>query len=328
MKTGGLDLTPNDIAAGAHACVSWIPSGVYRLGSDRHYREEQPARDVRVMGFWIERTAVTNAAFAAFVDATSYITVAERPLDPAAYPGVDPRMLVPGALVFRTSAGPVNLRDVSQWWFYVPGACWRCPEGPGSDLSGRAGHPVVQVAFEDAAAYAAWRGMALPSEAEWEAAARGGLERAEFVWGDAFLPAGRHMANTWQGEFPWQNSCEDGHAGTSPVTYYPPNGYGIYDMAGNVWEWTRDPYFVGDRRYAAGHPCCVPNRTIDLAVDASSNKTAFSAGLTSNVIKGGSFLCAPNYCRRYRPAARQPQMIDTATNHIGFRCVAHGDGPR
>jgi formylglycine-generating enzyme required for sulfatase activity len=298
------------------AGMVWIPAGTYRVGSDRHYKEEAPSHDATLPGFFIEIFAVTNAEFAAFAAATGYVTVAERPLNPASYPGVDPALLRPGALVFHMTDGPVNLRDPGQWWSYVPGACWSHPEGPGSHLAGRDDHPVVQIAFEDAAAYAEWRGRALPTEAEWEVAARGGLPAASYVWGDEFTQEGRHMANTWQGSFPYENLREDGRTGTTPVGSYPPNGYGLYDMAGNVWEWTAD-------WYAAGHapdkpsPCCTPASPIEASYDALQPEIR----IPRKVIKGGSFLCAPSYCRRYRPAARQPQMVDTATNHIGFRCV-------
>ena len=301
---------------GAREGMVWIPGGTYRLGSDVHYAEERPAHDVTVRGFWMDAATVTNAQFAAFVAATGYVTVAERPLDPAAYPGADPALLVPGALVFRMTRGPVDLRDVSQWWAYVPGANWRHPEGPGSDIGDRAEHPVVQVAYEDAAAYAAWRGAALPTEAEWEIAARGGLHGAEYCWGDSLTPGGRHMANIWQGEFPWQNTAEDGFVRTAPVKSFPANGYGLFDMAGNVWQWTTD-WYAARRAPETSDACCAPGR----AREASYDPAQPAIRIPRKVIKGGSFLCAPSYCRRYRPAARHPEMIDTATSHIGFRCV-------
>jgi len=256
---------------------------------------------------------VTNAEFRRFVKATGHVTVAERPPDPGDYPDADPALLVPGSLVFRRTRGPVDLRDWRNWWAWVPGACWRHPEGPGSTLHGRDRHPVVQVAHADAAAYAAWAGKALPSEAEWEYAARGGLEGAVFTWGDEFAPKRRMMANTWQGEFPWQNLLLDRYEGTSPVGTFPPNGYGLHDMAGNVWEWTTD-YFAPSHPDEAARPCCVPR-----------NPQVTSPGLQERiprrVIKGGSHLCAPSYCLRYRPAARQGEAVDTATGHIGFRCI-------
>lgn len=210
-------------------CLTHVPGGIFTMGSDLHYPEERPAHRVRIGAFWIEPTAVTNRQFAAFVAATEYVTVAERPLDTAQYPGADPAMLVPGSLVFRKTGGPVDTRDIRHWWHWTPGACWRRPEGPGSDVKGREDHPVVQVAFEDAEAYARWAGLALPTEAEWEFAARGGLDGAEFAWGDELTPGGVHRANTWQGRFPWENRLEDRFAGTCPVRSFPPNGYGLYD---------------------------------------------------------------------------------------------------
>src|SRR3954468_15926511 len=225
----------------------WIPGGTFLMGSDDFYPEERPAHRVTVDGFWMDEHSVTNAEFRRFVKAIGYITVAERPPGPGDYPGVDPTMLVPGSLVFRRPPNPVSLKIQNAyrtWWIYVPGACWKHPEGPGSSIGGRERHPVVHVAYEDAEAYAAWAGKALPSEAEWEFAARGGLEGATYVWGDEFAPKGRMMANTWQGEFPWQNLKADGYEGTSPVGSFPPNGYGLYDMAGNVWQWTSD-FFAG-----------------------------------------------------------------------------------
>jgi formylglycine-generating enzyme len=264
------------------ADLRWIPAQTFTMGSDRHGPEEAPARPVAVDGFSLERHPVTNAQFARFVRETGYRTVAERPLDPADFPGAPPENLVPGSMVFVGTPGPVDLRHLSQWFAWTPGAHWRRPEGRGSSLAERADHPVVHVAHEDAAAYAAWAGRALPTEAEWEAAARGGLDGAEFTWGDE---ARDGMANHWHGAFPWR--AEPGYGATTPVGRFPPNGYGLVDMAGNVWEWTADP---------AGHD-------------------------SHRVVKGGSFLCADEYCLRYRPAARRPQPIDTGMSHIGFRCV-------
>jgi formylglycine-generating enzyme required for sulfatase activity len=262
---------------------------------------------VVVDSFWIDACPVTVAEFAAFVQETGYVTVAERPPDTSVYPYADPALLVPGSLVFRRTRGPVDLRDYRNWWAYVPGASWRHPEGPGSTTAGRERHPVTHVAHEDALAYAAWCGKSLPSEAEWEFAARGGLDRAIFAWGDSFAPAGRLMANTWQGEFPWQNLGLDGFESTSPVGSFPPNGLGLYDMTGNVWEWTADA-FPPDHSLVQSCPNCVPSLPV-------------VESIPRHVIKGGSHLCAPNYCLRYRPAARQGEAVDTSTCHIGFRCV-------
>ncbi|APT59876.1 sulfatase-modifying factor 1 [Roseomonas gilardii] len=300
--------------------MRWIPGGRFTMGSDHHYAEERPAHPVRVAGFWMDATPVTNAAFARFVTATGYVTLAERPLDPALYPDAIPALLVPGALVFRMTDGPVDTRDVRNWWSYTPGACWNRPEGPGSLLDGRDDHPVVHVAHEDAAAYAAWAGKALPTEAEWERAARGGLEGAEYAWGEEMTPGGVHMANTWQGPFPWRNFAADGFAGSSPVGSFPPNGYGLSDVTGNVWEWTEDWYAA---RHAAdpGKLCCAPANPRGAPVEGSYDPRQPAIRIPRKVVKGGSFLCAPSYCRRYRPAARQPQMVDSAMSHLGFRCL-------
>jgi formylglycine-generating enzyme len=281
------------------------------MGSEAFYPEERPVRHVEVDGFWMDEHPVTAAEFRRFVRETGYVTVAERPLDPADYPSADPDLLVPGSLVFRKSSGPVRLDDWSTWWEYKPGAFWKRPTGRGSTINGRDRHPVVQVGYEDAEAYAAWVGKELPTEAEWEYAARGGLDGAVFSWGDEEYPDGRPMANTWQGRFPWENLRADGHEGTSPVGSFPPNGYGLYDMCGNVWEWTTDPYTSGH----AEKPCCAP-------------RVLPGERFPRKVIKGGSHLCAPSYCLRYRPAARQSETVDTATSHIGFRCVVRDPPPR
>jgi sulfatase modifying factor 1 len=280
-----------------HDGMTWVPGGEFAMGSEDFYPEEGPVRRVGVAGFWIDERPVTVAEFRRFVKATGHVSVAERPLDPADYPDAEPEALVPGALVFRRSRGPVDLRDFRHWWSYVPGATWERPEGPASDTYTRGHHPVTQVAYEDAQAYAAWVGKSLPTEAEWEYAARGGLDGAAFAWGDEFDPA---MANTWQGEFPWQSERP---AGTSAVGSYPANGYGLYDMTGNVWEWTCDEPANG---HAPAAPCCGPE----------AEET-----IPRRVIKGGSHLCAANYCLRYRPAARQFEAVDTSTGHIGFRCI-------
>jgi len=297
----------------------WLPGGEFRMGSERFYPEERPVRSVAVDGFWIDRTPVTNADFARFVQATGYVTVAERAPRAEDYPGALPEMLVPGALVFRRTNGPVNLDDWTQWWAWTPGADWRHPEGPGSSITKRKRHPVVHVAYEDAETYCAWAGKALPTEAEWEYAARGGLDGADFAWGDDERPDGRPLANHWQGEFPWQNELRDGYAGTSPVGSFPANGYGLVDVCGNVWEWTADWYTAHPA--ATTSPCCVPHNPRGAALDESFDPNQPEIRIPRKVLKGGSHLCAPNYCLRYRPAARQPQMLDTGMSHLGFRCV-------
>ena len=281
------------------------------MGDDRFYPEEGPVRIVHVDGFWIDEHPVTAGEFRRYVRETGYVTVAERELDPDDYPDADPDALVPGSLVFRKTAGPVDMRDVRNWWHYVPEASWRRPEGKGSTVNGRDHHPVVHVAYEDASAYAAWAGKTLPTEAEWEYAARGGLDGALFAWGDEHFPGGRPHANTWQGEFPWQNLTLDGFEGTSPVGSFPPNGYGLYDMCGNVWEWTDD--FFGPHGAPQARACCGP-------------PSAPGERFPRRVIKGGSYLCAPNYCLRYRPAARQGEAVDTSTSHLGFRCISRSPG--
>jgi sulfatase modifying factor 1 len=305
-----------------------IPGGSFTMGSERHYPEERPAHPMQVDGFWMDATTVTSAEYARFVAATGYRTVAERPLDPAFYPGADAAMLEPGALVFRMTDGPVDLRDITHWWHWTPGACWHRPEGPGSSIVGRENHPVVQVAHEDAEAYARWVGKALPTEAEWEFAARGGLDGREFVWGDELTPGGLHQANTWQGPFPWRNFAADGFEGTAPVGSYRPNGYGLFDMAGNVWQWTADWYAArhrppdaAARDGEAARPCCGARARRGPAMEASYDPAQPTVRIPRKVVKGGSFLCAPSYCRRYRPAARHAQMVDTGMSHIGFRCV-------
>ena len=297
-----------------------VTGGTFRMGSDDRYPEEAPVHRVTVGDFSIGATAVTNLEFVAFIDATGYRTVAERPLDPADFPGAPAANLVPGSLVFTMTSGPVDLGHMNQWWTWTSGACWHAPEGRGSEIEDRLDHPVVHVAFEDAAAYAEWAGLDLPTEAEWEYAARGGADGLDFIWGDEAVPEGRYLANFWQGDFPWRNSEADGHAGTAPVGSFPPNGFGLFEMTGNVWEWTVD-------WFAAGHPadaqsaCCVPIDPRGPNVDASYDSAAPQFPIPRRVIKGGSFLCADNYCQRYRPAARRPQMIDTGMSHIGFRTV-------
>jgi len=301
--------------------MAWVPGGTFLMGSEDFYPEERPVRPATVDGFWIDEHPVTVAAFRRFVKATGHVTVAEQAPDSADYPDADPDLLVPGSGVFRMPPGPVPMDDVMHWWAWVPGASWRHPEGPGSTLDGRERHPVTHVAFADAVAYAVWAEKALPTEAEWERAARGGLEGATYTWGDEATPKGRPMANTWQGRFPWENLCEDGFAGTSPVRSFPPNGYGLYDMAGNVWEWTTD-FYTPRHSAEMTHACCGPPANPRVtSPDLSYNVGQPGEQFPRRVVKGGSHLCAPNYCLRYRPAARQAQSIDTSMGHLGFRCI-------
>jgi formylglycine-generating enzyme len=298
--------------------MAWVPAATFRMGSDDHYREEAPAHAIAVEGFWIDPTPVTAGRFAEFVRDTGHVTVAERPLDPAEFPGAPPENLVPGSLEFTRTPGPVDLRHLSQWWAWTPGAWWRHPEGPGSSLDGREDHPVVHVAYEDAQAYAAWAGKRLPTEAEWELAARGGLDGATYTWGEEPETAGHRLANHWHGDFPWRSDRGDG--ATTAAGSFPPNGYGLSDMAGNIWEWTSDWYL--DRHQAdADKPCCVPVNPIGGAKDQSYDPAQPQFRIPRKVIKGGSHLCADSYCMRYRPAARRPLMIDTGMSHTGFRCV-------
>ena len=301
------------------ADMVWVPGGSFLMGSEDFYPEERPTRTVEVDGFWMDVHPVTVDEFHRFVTATGYVTVAERPLDAAQYPGVDPEALRPGSLVFHPTEGPVDLREVIQWWRYVPGIDWRRPYGPRS-VDDLGEHPVTQVAAEDADAYAAWAGKQLPTEAEWEFAARGGLHGAVFTWGNEFAPGGRMMANTWQGEFPWQNLRVDGWDGTSPVKSFPANGYGLFDMAGNVWEWTSD-YYATRPTTPIRRACCTPRNPRVTCAEASVAAGQPGGHIPRRVTKGGSHLCAPNYCLRFRPAARQPQAIDTSACHIGFRCI-------
>ena len=302
--------------------MAWISGGTFRMGSEDFYPEERPVHEVSVDGFWMDCYESTNEQFARFVEATGYKTLAERPPNPADFPGAPPENLVPGSMLFQKSAGPVDLRNYSKYLAWVPELSWRHPLGPKSSLESLGQHPVVHVAYEDAEAYARWAGKELPTEAEWEFAARGGLDGKKYTWGDEHSPGGKAMANSWQGEFPWQNLLQDGYEGTAPVGSFPPNGYGLYDMAGNVWEWTCD-WFVQRHADEVVKACCGPavNPRI-VSPDKSYDAAQAQFRIPRKVVKGGSHLCAPNYCLRYRPAARQPQMVDTSMNHIGFRCIS------
>jgi len=311
LKKPIIDATP------ARKGMVWVPGGAFAMGSNDHYPEEAPVRDVTVEGFWIDEHPVTNLEFTRFVKDTGHVTFAERTPDPEQYPGALPEMLFAGSIVFKKSAGPVDLQNPYNWWEWRKGADWRHPEGPGSSLHGRERHPVVHVTFSDAEAYATWAGKELATEAEWEFAARGGHGGAEFAWGDDYMPDGKAMANTWQGEFPYENLLVDGYEGTSPVGSFPPNSYGLLDMIGNVWEWTTNWYTAEHKTASA---CCGADPR------AESVEPGDPSGIPRRVMKGGSHLCAPNYCRRYRPAARMAQTIDTSTCHLGFRCIVRSLG--
>jgi len=297
-----------------------IPGGTFRMGSDAHYPEEAPVHRVTVDPFRIDRTPVTNRQFRKFVNETGYTTFAEIAPDPKDYPGALPEMMKAASLVFTPPNHPVDLRIWSQWWNFKPGANWKRPYGPRSSISGMEDHPVVHIAYQDAEAYAKWAGKELPTEAEWEFAARGGLEGKEFAWGDEFTPGGKHLANTWQGSFPFENLEADGFARTSPVTAFPPNGYGVHDMIGNVWEWTSD-WYTGKHTEDARKTCCIPENPRGGREEDSYDSCQPEIKIPRKVLKGGSHLCAPNYCQRYRPAARHAQPVDTSTSHVGFRCV-------
>ena len=298
----------------------WIPGGTFEMGSNiRSYPEEGPVHTVKVSGFWMDKYPVTNKQFQKFVKATGYVTFAEKAPTKEDYPNADPELLVAGSAVFIKPDRPVDPRSFC-WWNYVPKANWRHPEGKGSSIKHRQNHPVVHLAYEDVIAYCEWAGKTLPTEAQWEFAARGGLNGAVFAWGNEIAPKGKAMANIWEGQFPHQN-LKSHPPRTEAIASYPANGYGLYDMIGNVWEWTSD-------WYQERHPenpkkaCCNPTNprggsekdSLDRNVNPMDQKPR-------KVLKGGSFLCAPNYCARYRPAARHPETIDTSTNHIGFRTI-------
>ena len=297
----------------------WIPGGTFLMGSDHHYPEEAPAHKVTVNGFWMDRHAVTNAEFTPLRrgDPVRHARRAARQTRRTTR-ARNRSCLLPSSVMFKKAPHRVDLGNHYNWWVYVPGANWRHPRGPASSLQGLWNHPVVHVAFEDAEAYAKWAGKVLPTEAEWEFAARGGLDGAEYAWGDEFMPGGKPMANTWQGEFPWQNLLEDGYEWTAPVGSFPPNGYGLHEMAGNVWEWTTDWYQDHGKIKRA---CCTLDNPRGAPREESYDPCVPEIKIPRKVMKGGSYLCAPNYCRRYRPAARMAQAIDTSTCHLGLRCI-------
>ncbi len=303
----------------------WIPGGEFTMGtdSDLGWPDEKPAHRVRVDGFWMDETDVTNAQFREFVEATKYITTAEKPVDeeeimrqmPPGTPRPPKEKLVPGSLVFTPTDGPVDLRDYSQWWRWTPGANWRHPEGPDSSIEGKDDHPVVHVSWDDAVAYAKWAGKRLPTEAEWEFAARGGLDNKPYVWGDDPPSDTNLRANIWQGHFPYENTAKDGYAHTSPVKSFPPNGYGLYDMSGNVWQWCSDWYDRDLYRKRAGKEVIVNPSGPEKPSDPQRPY------VPQRVQRGGSFLCNDSYCSRYRPSARHGCSYDSGMSHVGFRCV-------
>jgi len=304
-------------SASQHDGMVWLPGGAFLMGSDQHYPEEGPVHEVNVDGFWVDKYAITNEQFSRFVDETHYVTTAEKPPRAEDYPGAEPELLQPASVVFCKPPGRVDLRNHYNWWKYIPRADWRHPEGPESSIENRAQHPVVHITYEDAEAFAKWAGKDLPTEAEWEYAARGGRKEATYAWGEDFTPQGKYMANTWQGEFPWQNLCSDGYERTAPIGQFPANDFGLFDMIGNVWEWTTSWY---SSRHPVIKTCC---GAITKGADReqSYDPQMPDIRIPRRVIKGGSFLCAPNYCRRYRPAARMAQPIDTSTCHVGLRLI-------
>jgi sulfatase modifying factor 1 len=320
VRTVQVDID-TDVKHPRHPGMVLIPGGTFRMGSNKHYPEEAPVHRVTVESFLIDRTPVTNRQFKQFIKATGHVTTAEVPPDSKDYPGALPHMLYAGSLVFTRPSRQVDLRNWGEWWTFLKGAGWRHPYGPKSNINNLDGHPVVHVSFADALAYARWAGKDLPTEAEWEFAARGGLDGAEYAWGEEFTPGGKHQANTWQGDFPRQNLNEDGFERTSPVTAFPPNGYGLQDMIGNAWEWTSD-FYSAKHEADAPKACCIPQNPRGAREHDSYDPSQPQIKIPRKVLKGGSHLCAPNYCRRYRPAARHAEAVDTSTSHVGFRCVA------
>ena len=331
---------PSD-GVSAPSDMVWVPPGVFLMGSDSKLAQpnERPAHAVRVPGFWMDETHVTNDQFAEFVRQTGYVTTAEQKPDwetirvqlPPGIPQPPDEVLVPGAMVFVGTAGPVDLNDYSQWWRYVPGANWRHPQGPGSTIEGKGDHPVVQVSYDDALAYARWVGKRLPTEAEWEYAARGGLEQATYVWGDELMPDGKPMANYWdtrQRSFPVVSPKAGGAEGTVPVRTFLPNGYGLHDMTGNAWQWVADwydaAYFSKQAQLAKGQPLenpAGPTRSFD------PSEPGVPVDAPKRVIRGGSFLCNEEYCLSYRPSARRGSDPYSPMSHVGFRLVKDAEAP-
>ena len=300
--------------------LGWIPGGTFWMGCENCAMPDAlPLHLVAVDGFWMDRAPVTNAEFERFVKATAYVTVAERPLDPKDFPGVPRDKLVPGSAIFVPTSTPVPLDNPLQWWRYTPGANWKHPEGPGSTLKAREDHPVVHVAFEDAVAYAKWAGKRLPTEAEFEFAARGGLDRQKYPWGNEMNPGGKAAANTWQGQFPAKDLAEDGYVGTSPVTAFPPNGFSLYDMGGNVWQWCADWYRPDAYAAPAQTPAVVRNPQ-----GPADSFDPQEPGAAKRVTRGGSYLCTEQYCARYLVGSRGKSEISSGSSNLGFRLVQSG----
>ncbi len=297
-----------------------IPGGSFTMGADDQYPEEAPAHKVSVDGFWIDPTLVTNKQFKRFVRDTGYVTFSEKKPDPKDYPGALPEMLFTGSVVFTPPDHPVPVDTNFRWWHFTKGADWKHPYGVGSSIAGKDDHPVVHIAYADALAYAKWAGKTLPTEAEWEFAARGGHEGRTYAWGDELAPDGVFMANTWHGTFPHENSKVDGFERTSPVGHFPANDFGLYDMIGNVWEWTCD-WFGDTHKVDPNKPCCAPHNPRGVSIEQSLDPSQPQIKIPRKVLKGGSHLCAPSYCKRYRPAARHAHPVDTGTTHLGFRCI-------
>ena len=312
VSTGSFwpDLISTNLQAIIPQGMVWVPGGEFDMGDD-DFPDARPIHRVRVDGFWMDTTEVTNAQLARFVRETGYVTVAEGKPDPKDYPGAPPEKLVAGSCVFSPPSGPVPLQNHLAWWQYVAGADWRHPEGPKSNIEGRENHPAVHISWHDAVAYAKWAGKRLPTEAEWEFAARGGLSRQRYVWGDDLKPGGKWMANIWQGRFPHENTAEDGFRGTAPVGCFPPNGFGLHDMAGNAWEWCADWYRSDYYLKSPGHNPQGPDSSLDPQ----------EPDIPKRVQRGGSFLCSDLYCVRYRPGSRGKGALDSGASHIGFRCV-------
>jgi formylglycine-generating enzyme required for sulfatase activity len=315
VEVADASVPPKPNSGNSQDGMAWIPGGHFWMGTD-HMEDAQPVHQVEIKGFWMDRTDITNEQFARFAKATGYVTIAERPLNPKEFPNLAADELAAGSVVFTPPAHPISLENPLAWWQFVRGANWRHPDGPNSNLRGKENYPVVHIAWPDANAYAKWAGKRLPTEAEWEFAARGGLDRQNYVWGNELNPGGKWKANTFQGHFPNHNTSEDGYAGIAPVASFAPNGYGLYDMSGNVWQWVSDWY----RPDYYAHL----NRDGSSVANPQGPRDSFDPqepGVQKRVQKGGSYLCTDQYCERYMPGARGKGDPETGTNHLGFRCV-------